>query len=304
MNIIIIIIILVIIYIIYDDIYVEYFQNVHVDIGNYLSDYYYNLVISILKQEDFNYKTSTVVFIKDLPTYIPFNNLIYDEFQKHNITFDQLQLKYINKDGTWFWILNEKFNETINFIMKNTMNRIIKDALIKNNFLKKENIPIIHFRCADTPFNHHKHYHFQKYEYFKVILDNLNTKYNDIILLSCNTHGHKSNDNISSCNIYANKIKEYLQKLNYNIHIKCDTNMEDFARLFWAPVVISTTSSFSFMAGFFGEGDYYQPSMLEHNNSLCPDCKSYNIHGYSIEHDKINNYHDTDRVFLLLNQQK
>ena len=79
--------------------------------------------------------------------------------------------------------------------------------------------------------------------------------------------------------------------------------MDDFAKMFFAPVIISTHSSFSFMAGYFGEGIYTQPTFIINNEEQCTDCGDFVYKGYNIRHDHIDNYHNIDQVSELLNSR-
>jgi hypothetical protein len=137
-------------------------------------------------------------------------------------------------------------------------------------------------------------YFFQKYKYFKIALDRL-PHYDKIIILSCNTH-LSNEDNKKSCNKYVELLKEQLIK--YNPVIECGTNVDDFISMFYAPAVISTLSSFSFMSGFFGNGLYIQPNYME-NEEECNDCET-DYKGYSIQHKDVNDYHNVDEVYKLL----
>ena len=47
--------------------------------------------------------------------------------------------------------------------MKDLIHKILDETLIKSNLKKQIDYPVIHFRCADTPFARHSKYHFQKY---------------------------------------------------------------------------------------------------------------------------------------------
>ena len=69
--------------------------------------------------------------------------------------------------------------------------------------------------------------------------------------------------------------------------------------MFYAPAVISTISSFSFMSGYFGNGIYIQPSMMQNDNESCLDCNNP-YKGYNIPHNKVSEYHNVDEVYKLL----
>lgn len=294
-SVLIILIILLIILLIYKSRVYENYDNAPIDIGNVLSVYYYNLVLSILKKEDFKYSNNNI-FIKEFPNYIKWNETLYDEFITNNISINDI----INIDKLAFWHIKNYKLQKIHSIMKPTINKIFDDTFKKLNLKKQIKYPIIHFRCADTPFVKHNSYYFQKYSYFDKAINDIENKIGkikDITILACFDH-LSNNEDKTSCNIYASKLKEHLN--NYNIHLKCNSNVDDFVSMFYAPAVISTISSFSFMSGFFGNGIYIQPNMMINDNEVCLDCDNP-YKGYNILHKKVDDYHNVDDVYKLLN---
>jgi hypothetical protein len=272
----------------------ENYENVKSDIGNVLSSYYYKLVLSILKKENFNY-SNDAEFIKEFPKYIKWNEEIYNELIKNNISIDDV----ISISDVSFWHIQHNILQKIHTIMKPTIHKIFDDTFKKLNLNKEIKFPIIHFRCADTPFIKHESYYFQKYSYFNNSLKELQDKigkFTDVTILACFSHVSSDEDK-QSCNTYVNKLKEHLNK--YNVHIDCNSNVDDFVSMFYAPAVISTISSFSFMAGFFGKGIYIQPNMMLSDVEVCLDCDNP-YKGYNIPHNKVNDYHNVDEVYKLL----
>ena len=286
----------------------ENYKNINIDIGNQLSDYYYKIVMSILEQKDFEFSTNGTwyndnytennihPFIKEFPQKIPFNEELYNEFVENNITVELLQTQIFS---VGFWATSTKEIELIHKIMKPTIHKIFDDTFIKLNINKNIQNPIIHFRCADTPFTKRDWYHLQKYSFFKNGLSELEQKIgkiNKITILSCSDH--LSNEkNKKSCNKYAELLKTELS--DYNPEIKCNSNVHDFVSMFYAPAVISTISSFSFMSGYFGNGIFIQPKLMSDGKEICVECNNPYI-GYNIEHNKVNDYHNVDEVYKLL----
>jgi hypothetical protein len=265
----------------------ESFENVTIHIGNVFSVYYYRYFMSILKKEDFHYENNEK-FIELFPKFIPFNEEIFNKL--NDIQYEN----YKNYEDVAFWTSNTKEKQQIHSIMKPYINKIMSDTFVKNNLQKEVKYPIIHFRCADTPFVKHHQYYFQKYKYFKDALDSL-PKFDQIIILSCNTH-LSNEDNKKSCNKYVELLTNELEE--YNPKIQCGTNVDDFISMFYAPAVISTQSSYSFMSGFFGNGTYIQPNFMD-NNEECSTCKS-DYKGYNIAHNVVNDYHNINEVYTLL----
>uniref|UniRef100_A0A6C0ESE3 PI-PLC Y-box domain-containing protein n=1 Tax=viral metagenome TaxID=1070528 RepID=A0A6C0ESE3_9ZZZZ len=269
------------------------FENVSIDknIGNSFSVYYYKYVMSILKKTDFSYENDSL-FIILFPKFIKFNEEIYNKLQEINI-----KNNYENYEDVAFWSVKTQEIQNIHNVMKPYMNKIFNDVFEKNNLQKNIVYPIIHFRCADTPFVKHPNYSLQKYTYFKKALIKLKEtlSFDKIIILSCTSH-LSNKKNMASCDKYSELLKKEL--IDYNPEIQCGTNVDDFISMFYAPAVISTLSSFSFMSGFFGNGLYIQPNFID-NDKECDDCDS-EYKGYSIRHSSVEDYHNIDEVYKLL----
>jgi hypothetical protein len=278
----------------------ENYENISVDIGNNLSHYYYKYFISILKKEDFNYINESLFgsnkevknknhFIDSLPKRIEFNETIYNLLKKDNIQYDD----YKDVMSVAFWMTESKEKEKIHFIMKPFMHKIFDETYKKLQLNKTTPYPIIHFRCADTPFIKSGFYYLQKYEYFKKILRQYS--YNNVTILSCTDH--LSNErNKKTCEKYVELLKNELK--DFNPIVKCGTNVDDFVSMFYAPLVISTQSSFSFMSGYFGNAIYIEPNTMI-DNMECSDCESA-YKGYNIPHSEVDDYHNVEDVYLLL----
>jgi hypothetical protein len=165
------------------------------------------------------------------------------------------------------------------------------------------NVPCIHFRCADTPFNREWLYHFQYYSFFKEALhkieEKLGKKYDSVNLYSCNTHlaDEKMQE---SCTKYTESLVTYIEGLGYKCNVMCNSNIDDFAMMFYAPAVISTISSFSFMSGFFGDGMFIASNIIR---STCSQCDEWNIKDMNLLHEKVPDYHDTEYVIRKLKEE-
>ena len=284
-----------------------YFINVdegigttRVVVGNYLSDYYYQYVCSILEQKDFKHtcafeENSVYSFLRYLPENIIFNKYIYDAFSKNGITMEHLK-ENPDFSNVPFWKINQEAQITLANIMKPQMNKIIDTALKSEGLYKKVNVPVIHFRCADTPFIRSPDYKFQKYKFFTEILRKY--EYSEIILLSYTKHNTDNNEQ-DACAKYADSLKTHLEENGYKATVKSESEGEDFATLFYSPLIISTSSSFSTMAGLFSNGDYYQTSIQATANArifMYPDT-------YNLKHEDVPDYYDVPNVIKLLKSE-
>ena len=292
-----VLLILISIYIYKINIY-ESYNNVNTDIGNVLSAYYCKLIISILKKEDFIYSNDNE-FISSFPKYIKWNEELYNELNMNNISLSDIE----EIPDISFWTVTDVKYEKIHNIMKPTIHKIFDDTFTNLNLNKMVNYPIIHFRCADTPFIKHYHYYFQKYSYFEKAIKDIESKIGEFtnITILVNFNHRSSYKNKETCSKYLNKLQEIINQFDkkYNINIESNSNVDDFVSMFYAPAVISTISSFSFMSGFFGSGIYIQPNMSIDNNEVCLDCVNP-YKGYNIPHNKVNDYHNVDDVYKLL----
>ena len=151
----------------------EKFENINIDIGNTLCDYYFKYFISILDKKDFisdtkstyngKYVEKKYEFIESLPKKIIFNEEINNKLIETNINFEY----YKNVPSLDFWGIHSLEKHKIHSIMKPYMNIIFNDSFTKLGLNTVGKVPIIHFRCADTPFIKISNYHFQKYDFFK-----------------------------------------------------------------------------------------------------------------------------------------
>jgi hypothetical protein len=276
---------------------IPYWEERDGDIGNYLSVYFVYIAIAFLQKRDFKFTYIDKPFLQHLPLYIKFNQDIYDKLRKEGFTYIELNLSI--KHGLW-QVKNNRI-EKFWLIMKPLMKEIIDNALKKSGLYKKVQYPVIHFRCSDIPFIRHKQYKLQKYTFYRDSLNNIkkqsSVNYDTVILLTSNVHRSNIN-NKKACDIYLNGIKNYIESIGYKVIIQSKSKEEDFATLFYAPVVISPGSSFSFMGGFFNDGLF----ISEGHQSLCTNCGKWLVSGYSIDHKKVKNYYDTSNVLSILNE--
>lgn len=276
---------------------IPYWEENNGDIGNYLSVYCIHIASAFLQKRDFKFTYIDKPFLKHLPLYIKFNQDIYDKLKEEDFTYIKFNLFF--KQAYWHVLNNRR--EKFWLIMKPLMNQIIDDTLKKSGLYKKVQYPVIHFRCSDIPFIRHSQYKLQKYTFYKDSLDEIKKQsginYNTVILLTSTVH--RSNiKNKEACEIYLQSLKNYIESIGYNVIIQSKSKEEDFATLFYAPVVISPGSSFSFMSGFFNNGIF----ISEGHESMCTNCGKWLVSGYSIDHNKVNNYYDTSNVITLLKE--
>ena len=272
-----------------------------IGIGNWFSAYFHELGYCITKKEDFNFDVGDLEFIKYFPSELKYKyDDIYNEFEKNEINRGWFETE--KQQGLSMWFVLDKKTEVFWTIMKPLIKNIYDDAFSKSNLVKKIDRPVIHFRCSDIPFNKGKDYTFQKYEFFKKALSEIEKrqiKYDEVIICYCNTH-RAENGNQKACDVYAKSLGEYLQFIGYKSMIQCQSNIDDFSTLYHAPACISSGSSFSFMSGFFGNGIYISGGHDDINNKNEPGDWLYK--GYNLKHADVPDYHDTDDVITKLSR--
>lgn len=269
-----------------------------IDLGNVLSMYYYKLVYSIVKNEDFVFDINNTCndFFNQLPKFIPSSKYEYLRDKLLELNFSEDLLNNFILAGYAMWAINSEIKNKTLIIMKPVIQELFDNAFEAIGKVKVINNPVIHFRCADTPFVRNNEYSFQHYCFFKnAILDaknKLNREFDSITILYYNKH-RSSSDEINACNIYVNSLKEYLENNGYKITIQSENQVDDFATIYYAPISISTSSSYSFMAGYFGKGIFISP---ENGNKKCSECGEWMYKGYNLLNDDVPDYMDTSNV--------
>lgn len=273
----------------------EGFDNIPENIGNHLCDYFYKYILTVCDQKDFSHPVeSSSDIIRHLPTFIPFNRELYQTLKEKGITSELVKTEC----SSCIWYCKKQWIFNMWNTLRPIIHKIIDDALKDSGLHVESKYPIIHFRCADTPFVKHPEYFFQKYAFFKTALDNYKDNNKRVILMSNSTHLSENKEQ-EACSKYTNMLKKYIQSIGYECTIQSKTNVEDFADLFYAPYVISTGSSFSFMAGFFGKGTFISTEHCSENDRCDVNANVF-IKGFNIHHSKINSYYDTDIVETIL----
>jgi len=276
-------------------------------IGNTLACYFYSMGLAFLHGKHFH--TNSINgrndFIKNLPTTVEFDKHIQDAFIAAGITNESLDNELFKINGLCVssWTVLSKERESFWTIIKPTVNRLLKQALEKSGLSKNIDAPIIHYRCSDVPFLRMSNYHFHKYSFFKnglnIIQQKTGKKYDKVYISYCNKH-ESSKESQESCDIYYNSFVQYLESLRYDVIPKCNSADEDFASMFYAPGLISTSSSFSFMAGFFSDGVFISSFYDEKSDRTCDDCGDWLQTGHTLKHSEVQDYHDEKKVISQL----
>ncbi len=255
------------------------------NIGNILNWYFYDMGRSWANNKTFDYgdKFKDRFFYENFPTVIE---------KPTDRDFPDFDAK-----GKTEWRVDTDEKKNFWDALKPYGNRYIDEALTKANMKVDQKLPVIHFRCSDFPFwcsptGFCYDYHFQKYEFFRKALGD----YKEVDIITCNRHG--SDDRMkTTCEEYVNLLKN---ELNIKVNLKlCEGDaLEDFARMFYAPLIISTGSSMSFIAGFFGNGKFITSGHVEEEKdgttTTCKICEYGNE--YNLLHKNVKDYYNVQDV--------
>jgi hypothetical protein len=287
---------------------IEYFENISTDIGNFLCMYFYNIALHFIEGKDCFQEIPEQEFLKNLPAFLPLDNVIQDKLITNEFTKEELEKEMNYNTVAGAWLVNNNRRGLFWELMKPFIHKIMDNAFmesgLKSQAIKNTQTTIcIHFRCSDIPFERLNQYHLQKYSYFKKCLEDVShLGYKKIKLVSCSFH-RSLEENQTACEKYIDSLVQYLSRLGYSVETQCNSNIEDFATLFYAPVTISTGGSYSFMSGFFGNGIFVaEGHYIDDENfpdSKCTNCE-WLKHGHCLRHFEVDDYYDTDDVVSLL----
>ena len=283
--------------------------------GNKLIDYFAKMGIAFAYGNDFQFELpyyltnkQDIFLLKDLPDKLVINEEIKHKFKNLHLHRVLGEKNEFLRDYASLWELTN--NDRLQFwsYVKPIANRLMNQILPSYGIVNKlENYPIIHFRCSDVPFIRHSFYHFQRYAFFTDSLKELSllgVDLSKVYLMFSLSHDSDSKNNYAA-NIYIQSLKQFLENHHYVVEIVSQDVASDFLSLFYAPAVISTCSSFSFTAGFFGNGifiteGHYNEDFASGNVTESSCYAPFIKKGYSVNHSRILDYYHTDAVINIL----
>lgn len=278
-------------------------NHVKMNIGNFLCMYFFEMALAFLDGKDFHYKPTS---LKALPTMIPFDSEVKKNLEQHNFTIEELHNEEKKHTMAGMWYISNSRRHLFWKILKPKVNSVLNEMFRQMGLVTRHEHPVIHFRCSDVPFARHNKYMLQNFAYFRNVLEKtgVRDKDHEIIIVSCNDYrAGRKEQNI--CKNLIHHLQGYINGLGYRTLTKCGPNMEDFAFIFYSPLVISTGGSFAFMSGFFGNGEFYSEGHVSPDNKgeTCGDCNEWMITGYSITHNQVPDYYNIDEVVRKLQGQ-
>lgn len=225
-------------------------QKDFVPLGNVLARYFYFI------------NTATVV-----------DNEVFERFviDTRNVTDTKLQSFYNKFDwslqanpiayqtsGESSWNqLNPNGSHKVNYLNYwQSIRPMVKKLYETNVEAKSVRYPVVHFRCSDSPFNKHNQYHMTKSSSVLWMAEQIKSRgYDEIILLSCNSHRSLDYD---SCASYIQYYSDLFVESGLKVNQQCESIYEDFFTMVYSPLLVSlNASSFSFMAGVAKDPENY-----------------------------------------------
>ncbi len=222
--------------------------------GNILATYFY-CKQGLCKR---HIKNSWIKFISEVkdPELQKFYAAL--DWEDHN-----LPAKYKFDEPTAVWTPFDKKGAEVPYFLEywQTMRPIIKAFYKQNLPIQQVNVPVVHFRCADAPFIRHPCYHLTKASTVDWMAEKIIERgYDEVILLSCNKHQSKL---INNCGAFADFYTQVFSEHGIKVTRKCGKVLQDFATMYYAPILISlNSSSYSFMAGIAKDPHNYITSNM------------------------------------------
>lgn len=253
-------------------------------IGNCLSRLFFNIGNSWRKGETYHWKTQHLAkndFYLNLPSdYEPLKGLQVPKYKTEDY------------DGGSAWQVDTEEGKIFWDTMKPYIHKTLDETLEKSGLFMNQKNPIIHFRCSDVPFNRHSWYHLAKWDFYRKALNG----HSEVDVLMCPIVG-ATEDNKKACHQYIEFLKKELSPVKVNV--SCGHFLEDFARMFYGPLVISPGSSMSFMSGYFGHGKLVTTGHFEEGSSdTCKICEGDK--SSVLLHSDVPDYHDVENVNKML----
>lgn len=141
--------------------------------------------------------------------------------------------------------------------------KVLDEALSGIDCVRRQDRPVIHFRCSDVPFIMSEVYHLQRFEYYAWALERLASLGIDcarVLLVTDSAHRSTPADQAAASE-YQAALERFLSARGVEVETQRGTTLEDFSTMFYAPALIGAASSLSFAAGL---------SKLAAGTYLCP----------------------------------
>ena len=144
------------------------------------------------------------------------------------------------------------------------MHRVLDLAFSKCGHKLVVERPIIHIRCDSAPANRQSHYRFQRLTFYNTVVQRLKPHLQrGVTIMTCDVDEFNTNKEI--CDTYVDSVSSYLLHLGINATVsRCEYGMiESYARMFYAPALVSTGSTMSLTAGLFSHKPFVSALLFD-----------------------------------------
>lgn len=206
------------------------------------------------------------------------------------------------------WEDNQDAYVTYHALVRSVGQRIVRNALEKIGYKKEVSYPVIHYRLGDVPFVRNMGHHINKYAYFLWALEKAGVSdWEDKTVLIVSSNKHHANTLLKTASdYYLQDFLSFLQEHGYNPIVQSESVLEDFATMVYAPILISSGSSYSFMAGMATTGTFLSSSVgredkIDHSFITNTNCE-WMCPFSPVLHGDVVNYFDLNVVFKQLRE--
>ena len=202
------------------------------------------------------------------------NKITYGIFTLHGLTSEQLKGPSWDREvacwepSAWHDIASYVALFTNNIEVNGLMQeRLLRYAFPRSDWSptkfkqlreQKHTHPVVHFRCADVPFNRHNSYCLPTQSSLLAIAAFMRQQpYSRYHLLLCTQHNHTDSNRKQKCHSILDRFLEHFPP-EIEFITSCGSVENDFATMYQAPLVIAlVNSSFSFTSKIHNLSQYH-----------------------------------------------
>jgi hypothetical protein len=285
------------------------------NLGNILDNIFSKAALHFLRrQQDVHISVNVMhqnpcAILRNFPSVVRFrqeykDNVLPSLQQAHATYSDapaEMRARYRTQSGTIIvmdWRMNYGFLVAMRPVIRDVLRPLLQQGSPKYDV-------VLHFRCSDVPFQRGSMYRLLCYRWYTRALAMVRTKVRSIAIVSCHMHQSRR-QNRDSCQKYVDRLAEHVRTLKSEakVHTVCASVDEDFSTMAQAPVLISSGSSMSYMAGLVSEGTTIFPSTSQkHPYRNVPEgWVVLDSEKDVLRDNEVVDYHDVERVHAQLSR--
>jgi hypothetical protein len=221
----------------------------HVDllVGNYLSHYFAALADAI--------KDGSKQFRRPRRTE---GMRFYESCLPGRIGLSPWEPSYprVHPVGKWDWFVFENSTNLFWESMRPIARHVLDSTFNTCGLRAEVRAPVLHFRCASAPLNHHSQYHFQRYSFYRAAARRYRRRFGSPLrqlhVLTCVSDEYHAAEQAKVCTAHLDDLVDFLVTqlhLEVKVHNCAHSMFEDLAIMYAAPFLISTGSTMSLLPG-------------------------------------------------------